>query len=437
MSRCMQCGSENPDSANYCKNCGSELKNGGSSSEHTRDHSGKVEGWNTFRGNPGRTGALLEANPVTDPANLKWDIQVARAEIPYHGIVASEGVVYVSRSDGLSVLDGDTGDQVWKYTLEVPKYGLSVSDGKVFLGTDTGLVVLDAETSDHLWSKDIDFSQIRPAFAVGSEGVFATTVDGVLALRLDGSEFWKYSIAQNFDYNRDLLALWISLGNEYISFTVGSGNPPRGLSTKLIVLEKKSGKEIGREGSGSELVVGKKPVIFKDYIYNRWDLPFFDTYIIKKYNPSPSGLSRSEAWDATNTSLYTVPILSSSRVIDLTENKEILCKSTKDSFIWKKSFKLNFTNDEAENYFENDIVSTHGRHGRGIEKIDLPMGLIGDVFYVSGGKSGLYGFSKEDGKKVFEYDGLDEVRAIAYSQGTIFVASKTSVHALRGGTQVY
>lgn len=434
----MQCGSKNPNSANYCKNCGSELKNGRSSSGHTRDYSGKVEGWNTFRGNPGRTGALLEGNPVTDPTNLMWNTRVARAEIPYHGIVASEGLVYVARSDGLSVLDGETGDQVWKYTPEVPKYGLSVSDGKVFLGTDTGLVVLDAENGDHLWSKDIDFSQIRPAFAEDSEGVFAATVDGVLALRLDGSEFWKYSIEQNFDYNRELKVCWLSIGNGYIAFSVGNRQSNR---TLLIVSEKKLGKEVGREDSHSKLTLGKKPMISQDYIYNRWHSYSIRTFNIKKYNPSASDLSSPHKWDI-GSSFYYLPIIFKDNLIILNErmetpgdvkDMEVMLKSKNDTLLWKQSFQANFTEIEAENYFGNQPTNFWGK----IDICEIPMSLIGDVFYVSGGKSGLYGFSKEDGKKVFEYEGLDEVRGIAYSQGTIFAASKTSVHALRGGTQIY
>lgn len=145
--------------------------------------------WTGYRGGARRTAALPEARGVRDADGdaEAWRVDLAGAEVLPNGVRVADGRVYVARTDGLSVLDATSGDQVWRHAGDAPGHGLAVctaQDGRVVLGSADGLVLLSASDGDE-WSRiecdlrgDIEFGGAL-CHLDGTEGVWAVVGDGL------------------------------------------------------------------------------------------------------------------------------------------------------------------------------------------------------------------------------------------------------------------
>ncbi|WP_311171052.1 PQQ-binding-like beta-propeller repeat protein [Halobellus ordinarius] len=108
--------------------------------------------WTGYRGGPTRTAAVADGRPVRDAhSGERWAVGLAGGDVLSNGIRVADGQVYVGRTDGLSVLDAATGQQVWRYTEAAPACGFFVDsveyeddDRYVVLATPDGVVQLKA-----------------------------------------------------------------------------------------------------------------------------------------------------------------------------------------------------------------------------------------------------------------------------------------------------
>jgi len=112
--------------------------------------------WSEYRGNSARTAALPHGRPARDlNGNQKWAIDLRNAEVLKGGIRIYNDLVFIGRSDGVSVLDTTTGDQRWNFTDLVPECGFCIVNGVPYylVGADNDEIRLVYEgKTDRVWS---------------------------------------------------------------------------------------------------------------------------------------------------------------------------------------------------------------------------------------------------------------------------------------------
>lgn len=108
--------------------------------------------WAMVAANPQRTSWSPEE--VSGNLQLQW-YRPIEAYIPQNSqVIAANGLLYISTSNGLYALHAATGDMVWRYDTELPLGNSpTIADGVVYVGGyDHKLHALDALTGTHLWA---------------------------------------------------------------------------------------------------------------------------------------------------------------------------------------------------------------------------------------------------------------------------------------------
>lgn len=158
--------------------------------------------WTGYRGGPARTAAVPEGVPARDADGAeRWGVEVVGAEILQNGIRVANGRVYLARSDGVSVLDAETGAQVWQCSESVPTSGLFVADsawGEVVIANRNGIRFLESGAVNRRISGSVtvDIESGGGLCQLGSE-LFAW-IDGAPADRNVMSESRKVRVSTLF-----------------------------------------------------------------------------------------------------------------------------------------------------------------------------------------------------------------------------------------------
>lgn len=111
--------------------------------------------WSMVAGNPQRTSYLDEEVSGYD-LDVEW-YRPIEAYIPQNvQIIASNGLLYISTSDGLYALNAANGSVAWRFDTEMPLgHSPTVANNVVYVGGyDRKLHALDASSGTYLWSFD-------------------------------------------------------------------------------------------------------------------------------------------------------------------------------------------------------------------------------------------------------------------------------------------
>lgn len=152
------------------------------------------EYWRGYRGGPART-ATIDSESSVSQLTEQWSVGLRDATVLGEALRTTPYGLLVGRSDGLSVLDTDSGSQRWNYTQAAPTHGVEYAEGRVYLGTDTGVVAIDAQSGAEVDTFPIDIAPTadRPdSLAVTETTLIVNTTDGLAAYdTTDGSLLWQ------------------------------------------------------------------------------------------------------------------------------------------------------------------------------------------------------------------------------------------------------
>ncbi|MDA0723311.1 MAG: PQQ-binding-like beta-propeller repeat protein [Verrucomicrobia bacterium] len=123
----------------------------------------QAEDWPTWRHDAGRTGATLEALPVS--LHLQWTLKLpplvpaykdSRLQFDkgYEPIVTNGKLIIGSSwTDSVTAYDAATGEQAWRFLTEGPiRFAPTAMDDRVFVGSDDGfLYCIQTDTGKLLW----------------------------------------------------------------------------------------------------------------------------------------------------------------------------------------------------------------------------------------------------------------------------------------------
>jgi outer membrane protein assembly factor BamB len=112
-------------------------------------------------------GFVYAMDPVT--GSLVWSTHIPNLDFQSE-IVAVDGLVAVTGDDAIHVLDGSSGEEVWRRALEDIAQTPAVADGVVYqLSGDQNrhLQAMDLHTGDILWSRGVVDDAMNPIVANG------------------------------------------------------------------------------------------------------------------------------------------------------------------------------------------------------------------------------------------------------------------------------
>lgn len=182
--------------------------------------------WRGYRGGPARTAAVSGDDGVSQLTE-RWSVGLRNATVLEDGLRTTPHGLLVGRTDGLSVLDTETGSQHWNYTKAAPIHGIEYAEGRVYLGTDGGVVAIDSQSGAEVDTIDADLAPVsdRPdKIAVTDTTVIANTRSGLTAYdTTDGTVKWNAESRPAAEFAVGDERVYGRFGDELRAFVLDSG----------------------------------------------------------------------------------------------------------------------------------------------------------------------------------------------------------------------
>lgn len=364
--------------------------------------------WDGFRGGPHRTANVQDADEMTNP-ELDWSIGVRDAEILPHGLRATDNCLFIGRTDGLSAIDMETGNQIWNYTNGSPIYGVELGDKNIYLGTENGVVALNQGSGSIKNTYDVTFeysSELENNIIVDGSTIYVNTKGNLHALHAP-----------------TMTVLWQQNGSicdmalrDELLYTIQSG--------RLIAIDKESGTIRAEEGPGPERTFVSINGAFpfgvvtiledQDAIYES-----HKNYVLHDPHLTEDLVYKVGSWSNSITSENHIFFISTDGISGF----RFTTREVEQD--WETTGSLDFEKIDIQ-YSENS--------GRSVPIV--PAMIVGDFLYL-GSDKGVVARSIADGNITFNYTSIAPVRAMAFTD-RLYVASDTHVHALsQSGTKIY
>lgn len=184
------------------------------------------EYWRGYRGGPARTAAVASDDGVSQLTE-QWSVRLRDAAVLADSVRTTPHGLLVGRTDGLSVLDTDTGSQRWNYTRAAPVHGVEYAEGRVYLGTDDGVVAIDSQSGAEVDTLGIDIAAVSDQpdkIAVAETTLIANTRDGLAAHdTTDGSVKWSTDGRAADEFAVGDEHVYARFGEEIRAFVLDSG----------------------------------------------------------------------------------------------------------------------------------------------------------------------------------------------------------------------
>lgn len=203
--------------------------------------------WRGYRGGPARTAAVSSDDGVSQLTE-RWSVGLRDATVIGDALRTTPHGLLVGRTDGLSVLDTETGSQHWNYTKAAPIHGVEYAEGRVYLGTDDGVVAIDSQSGAEVDTIDADFPRAsdRPdKIAVTDTTVIANTRSGITAYdATDGTVEWSAESQSAEEFAVGDERVYGRFGDELRAFVLDSGR-------QLWAVEHRAGSDAYRDVLGA------------------------------------------------------------------------------------------------------------------------------------------------------------------------------------------
>lgn len=196
-----------------------------------------------FRNSLANTGSAAGSAP--SKGRVKWDYDTQKVEIDSTPAVG-RGKVYVVGTNGLYVLDQETGELLWQNSDIKGQSSPTLYNNKMIVGAANGKVYcLDAETGEVLWEQMVQPNPVRQSITsspkVWNKTVFIGTFNesggnaSVKALHLDnGALAWEYETDSIYTSSPAVVGgvVYIGIAGRAVDFGL-SFSPPYGLISLL------------------------------------------------------------------------------------------------------------------------------------------------------------------------------------------------------------
>ncbi|MFC4438743.1 MULTISPECIES: outer membrane protein assembly factor BamB family protein [Natrialbaceae] len=169
--------------------------------------------WSSFGCNAANTRTVADGKAPVDGGSERWRVEAS--PMARQGLVAAGGRVYLPDGSELSVFDADDGTELWSVenVWEPPL----VWEDVVYVSSIDGVHALEAETGDELWKRTVDVpgNATAPAI-VGGRNLICAFGERVVALDPeDGSVRWHRDVfGQVLDHAATLGQRWIVVATE-------------------------------------------------------------------------------------------------------------------------------------------------------------------------------------------------------------------------------
>lgn len=236
-------------------------------------------GWPLARGTPQRNPSVFPDFNLSSFEH-RWSVRTVNAEVT-GSIITRKNHVYIPRSDGLSVLNGQSGNQEWRYTDHAPIRDVIDDGNQIYVATENELVAL-SNSGERIWYVRSDSDESDNAESIndriGSLGIGhgrVYWVDGQRLRAIDcqtGQEQWFQSSVKPDPSGRIATAP----GTVVYYSDENAGTHPR--QTQAVAVRSNDGAQLWAVGSTRMEHTGL-PLVCDDVVYTAsidWETPFRD-----------------------------------------------------------------------------------------------------------------------------------------------------------------